>query len=410
MEHQEVTISRAEHQLELEMPEASKELNVPPKLLQFSCNHICSFSKQEFTSTDLQQRSKLTVMLCRLIIFYIMVMTAEIVGGVIANSLAIFTDAAHLLIDVAGFLISLFAVSASGWEATSQQSFGFNRLEVLGALLSVQLIWLVSGILLYAAVDRILHDEAKVKGKLMFATAAFGFIINLIMVVWLGHGHSHHICTDKDHDHDVNDHHQACNEKDHDHEKKELSARNEEESASLVSSFSEESQTLNINLQGAYLHVIVDLIQSVGVMIAGAIIWVKPEWLVVDLVCTIIFSLFALSATIPMLITIFSILMERTPNEIDVAHLEHGLNGIKGLHDVHDLHVWAITAAKIVLACHVVIEPEVNSNEILHKESYQQTSSEIGGTFSSLLLRKGSPEAAYAKILSTRRFMWRLIW
>lgn len=106
-----------------------------------------------------------------------------------AHSLSVISDAAHLLSDIVGFAISLFALRASGWEATPCQSFGYNRLEVLGALLSVQLIWFISGFLIYEAVGRILYRNARVDGKLMFAITTFGFVLNCIMVLWLGHHH-----------------------------------------------------------------------------------------------------------------------------------------------------------------------------------------------------------------------------
>ncbi|KAJ8559511.1 hypothetical protein K7X08_003569 [Anisodus acutangulus] len=326
----------------------------------FSCNPICSFSEQEHSMLDSRQRSKSTMKLCGLIIFYVMVMAVETIGGVKAHSLAVLTDAAHLLSDVVGFSISLFAVWVSGWDATKEHSFGYHRLEVLGALISVQLIWLISGFLIYEAIERMFQTNAKVNGKLMFAVAAFGLVINFISVVWLGHDHSlhsHSFSPCKDHDHDHN----------HDHEMQELHPRNEEESSKLVASSSSCSKHSNINIEGAYLHVISDLIQSVGVMIAGAIMWYKPEWLVVDLLCTIFFSIFALSTTVPMLRTIFSLLMERTPKEVDIVQLENGLKSLAGVKDVHDLHVWAITIGKIVLSCHVVVEPGVDQYEIIQK-------------------------------------------
>ncbi|KAE8711436.1 Metal tolerance protein B [Hibiscus syriacus] len=297
-------------------------------------------------------------------------MLVEIIGGVKANSLAVMTDAAHLLTDVAGFSISLFTVWASAWTATSYQSFGFNRLEVLGALLSVQLIWLISALLIYEAVDRILHEHGKVNGALMFAVAAFGFFINLVMVLWLGHDHTHHACggTDQhqqhDHDHDLDHHHHK-----HDHERGKPSELTEDEETNLVPSSTKTNKILNINLQGAYLHIMADLIQSVGVMIAGAVIWIKPEWLIVDLLSTLIFSTFALSTTLPMLRDIFTILMERTPRDINIDMLESGIKGINGVHNIHDLHVWAITVGKLVLSCHVEAEPGTSSNEILRQIS-----------------------------------------
>ncbi|XP_050140888.1 metal tolerance protein B-like isoform X2 [Malus sylvestris] len=298
-----------------------------------------------------------------------MFMVVEMIGGVKANSLAVLTDAAHLLTDVVGFSIALFTVLASGWEATSYQSFGYHRLEVLSALFSVQLIWLVSGILIYEAVDRIVHTKEKVNGLLMFSVAALGFLVNLIMVLWLGHDHTHHACGGLGHDHHhvhTHDHHHGHNHG-HDYQEEE-SAIMEDDKTSLVSSTSpEKTKILNINIQGAYLHVIADMIQSVGVMVAGGIIWARPDWLVVDLICTLIFSVFAVSTTISMLKNIYGILMERTPSEIDIAGLEKGIKRIKGVRDVHDLHVWALTVGKIVLSCHVTSEPAVSSSQIIDK-------------------------------------------
>lgn len=343
--------------LELDVSEVFNGVNGFPQKLQFSCSPTCSFSKQEQNKMDAVQRSKTTAKLSGLMVFYALIMVVEIVGGLKANSLTILTDAAHLLSDIVGFSISLFTVWVSGWEATPQHSFGFNRLEVLGALLSVQMIWLISGTLIYEAINRLIHKSTKVNGNLMFAVAAFGFVVNFLMVVWLGHDHSHH-----SHSHQ----HHACEPEDHHHKPEVLCAGNEEERMKLVASSTHNyAEMANINIQGAYLHLVTDLIQSVGVMIAGSIIWLKPEWLVVDLLCTIIFSVIALCTTFPMLKNVFSILMERAPTEIDIACVENGLKLIRGVNDVHDLHVWAITVGKNVLACHVVVEPGASPNEIL---------------------------------------------
>ncbi|CAI0539958.1 unnamed protein product [Linum tenue] len=304
---------------------------------------VCAFSKHVDDVHELEDRSKSAVKLSWLVIFYLMVMTVEIIGGVRANSLAVITDAAHLLTDVAGFAVSLFTVWASGWKTTSDQSFGFSRLEVLGALLSVQLIWLISGVLIYEAVNRILHKQAEVKGGLMFGIAAFGFIINLIMVIWLGHDHAHghgH-AHDHGHSHDHNHHHHIRSPK--------------------------KAKLLNINIQGAYLHVMADLIQSVGVMIAGAVIWAKPEWLIVDLICTLVFSTFVLFTTLPMLMDIFNILMERTPRDINLVRLENDLKCIRGVREIHDIHVWSMTVGKRVLTCHVIAEPEASAREMVNR-------------------------------------------
>ncbi|XP_050290348.1 metal tolerance protein B [Quercus robur] len=357
MEQEKVPILRTNSQLEIEIPIVSEEIDVLPMPPKSSCKSLCAFSKLENGTLESEARSKSAIKLWGLIIFYVLVMVVEIVGGLKANSLAVLTDAAHLLSDVAGFSISLFTVWASGWRATSHQSFGYSRLEVLGALISVQLIWLISGILIYEAIDRILHKKAMVNGPLMFAVAAFGFIINCLMVVWLGHNH----------DHNHNHNHHACGHGDHDHEREDEECATTEEKTNLVSDSPVKTKMLNINVQGAYLHVLTDLIQSVGVMIAGAIIWAKPNWLMVDLMCTLVFAVLALSTTLSMLGKIYGILMERTPSEINIDKLENGLRCIKGVQDIHDLHVWAITVGKIVLSCHVTAESGVCSSELLFK-------------------------------------------
>ena len=123
----------------------------------------------------------------------------------------------------------------------------------------------------------------------------------------------------------------------------------------------------NINVRGAWLHVLGDLIQSVGVMIGGAVIWVKPEWQIVDLICTLLFSALVLFTTVRMLRDILEILMESTPREIDVKSLEKGLIDIEGVIAIHELHIWAITMGKTLLACHVTIHPDANADVILHK-------------------------------------------
>ncbi|CAF1829630.1 BnaC04g13980D [Brassica napus] len=86
-----------------------------------------------------------------------------------------------------------------------------------------------------------------------------------------------------------------------------------------------------------------DMIQSLGVLIGGGIIWVKPKWVLVDLICTLVFSAFPLAATLPMLKNIFWILMERAPREMDIEKVERRLKRIKGVKIVHGLHVWEIT-------------------------------------------------------------------
>ncbi|KAL2516627.1 Metal tolerance protein 1 [Abeliophyllum distichum] len=340
----------------------------------------CGFSDTITSSKDAQERSasmrKLLIAVALCIIF----MSVEVVGGIKANSLAILTDAAHLLSDVAAFAISLFSLWAAGWEANQRQSYGFFRIEILGALISIQLIWLLAGILVYEAIIRLTHDTGEVKGFLMFLVSAFGLLVNVIMALLLGHDHGH---GHKTHDHDLehmhshgvsvtrhHHHHEGPSEQDEQHP-----VHDEDHAEPLLTSSSEgesksegkhkQKKQRNINVQGAYLHVLGDSIQSIGVMIGGAIIWYKPEWKVIDLICTLIFSVVVLGTTINMLRNILEVLMESTPREIDATRLEKGLCEMEEVVAIHELHIWAITLGKVLLACHVKINPEADANMVL---------------------------------------------
>lgn len=329
-------------------------------------------SKDAKERTAAMRKLLIAVVLCAIFI------AVEIVGGIKANSLAILTDAAHLLSDVASFAISLFSLWAASWEATPRQSYGFFRIEILGALVSIQIIWLLAGILVYEAIIRIIENTSEVNGFLMFLIATFGLVVNIIMAVLLGHdhghghgdhghghghGHSHHTITTTHHHHEEEKHH---HEHDHDHgheEDQHHHSGSDDHSAPLL----KPKKARNVNIQGAYLHVLGDSIQSIGVMIGGAIIWWKPQWKIVDLICTLVFSVIVLGTTIKMLRNILEVLMESTPREIDATKLEQGLLEMGEVMAIHELHIWAITVGKVLLACHVKIRPEADADMVLDK-------------------------------------------
>jgi zinc transporter 2 len=324
-------------------------------------------------------------------------MAVEIVGGIKANSLAILTDAAHLLSDVAAFAISLFSIWASGWEATPRRTYGYFRIEILGALISIQMIWLLAGILVYEAIARLIYDTGEVQGALMFAVSAVGLLVNIVMALLLGHDHGHahghgghdHGHSDHDHSHEDHDHthtNSLSGATHHNHHHHEGNSEDNGEhhdthgaylAEPLLSSHTEvenktngghkQKKQRNINIQGAYLHVLGDSIQSFGVMLGGALIWYKPGWKIIDLICTLVFSIIVLGTTISMLRNILEVLMESTPREIDATTLEKGLCEMDEVVAVHELHIWAITVGKFLLACHVMIKPDADADMVLDK-------------------------------------------
>ncbi|CAK7357478.1 unnamed protein product [Dovyalis caffra] len=369
----------------------------------------CGFSDAKTSSKDAQERGASMKKLGWAVGLCLVFMGVEIAGGIKANSLAILTDAAHLLSDVAAFAISLFSIWASGWEATPRRTYGYFRIEILGALISIQMIWLLAGILVYEAIVRLIHDTGEVQGALMFAVSAVGLLVNIVMALLLGHdhGHSHghghgghghgqdhgghdHGHSDHDHSHDE-DHDHAHNHglsggaTHHNHQHHEGSSKDNDEhhhthgadlAEPMLATHTDDSITKgghkqkkkrNINVQGAYLHVLGDSIQSVGVMIGGAIIWYKPEWKIIDLICTLVFSIIVLGTTISMLRNILEVLMESTPREIDATRLEKGLCEMDEVVAIHELHIWAITVGKFLLACHVMIKPDADADLVLDK-------------------------------------------
>lgn len=372
----------------------------------------CGFSDAKTSSKDARERAASMRQLVIAVVLCVIFMTVEVVGGIKANSLAILTDAAHLLSDVAAFAISLFSIWASGWEATPRQSYGFFRVEILGALVSIQMIWLLAGILVYEAIDRLIDGTTAVNGFLMFIVAAFGLVVNIAMALLLGHDHGHghalghghdHGDHGGDHDHAHEDHvhahdehgdshihgltfkthhqhahHHHSNDGDprthhdhhHDHETGHTEPLLKARSDTKTDPSSKPVETKrhrNINVQGAYLHVLGDSIQSVGVMIGGALIWWKPNWKIIDLICTLVFSFIVLGTTVRMIRSILEVLMESTPREIDATRLEEGLLEVDEVVAVHELHIWAITVGKVLLACHVKIKNDANADMVLDK-------------------------------------------
>jgi zinc transporter 2 len=222
----------------------------------------------------------------------------ELAAGIISGSLALLSDSFHLLSDVAGFIISLVAIHLAEMPATSTYSYGFHRVEILGAILSTSLIWALTAGLVWEAIQRV-QNPAVVDGKMMAITAGIGVGVNILLAVVLGgHGHSHgpgghghdhgHDHGGKKtvespvtygaleeghggHSHDEGSGHD--HEHDHDHEEPSNGAHDHD--------FSHEKKwSENINVSSAAIHVIGDIVSSVGVLIAGIVVYFYPEWTV----------------------------------------------------------------------------------------------------------------------------------
>jgi len=273
--------------------------------------------------------------------FTLVFMVAEIVGGYLANSLAIMTDAAHLLTDVCAMLVSLFAMHLAERPASSKATFGHGRAEIMGALISVLTIWALVGIIVFEAILRLIDDAKEegeaVDGMIMTIIGICGLVVNIIdagILTWgnAPHGHDH---GGSDHDHSHGGHGHG------DHE--------------------------NINVRGALLHVIGDCLQSLGVILASVVVWVGnylttgsargvTYYNLADPIVSLLFAAITLFITKGLIMRIINILMERVPPGVDYYGILKELEELEGVSEVHDLHIWAVTVGKNCLSCHITAD------------------------------------------------------
>ncbi|KAL5015535.1 hypothetical protein ScPMuIL_009805 [Solemya velum] len=283
-------------------------------------------------------------------------MTGEIIGGIIAHSLAIVSDAAHLLTDFASFMISLLAIFLTTRGATKKLSFGWYRAEILGALVSILMLWVITGVLAYMAVLRIVDDDYEINATVMLITAGCGVAFNLLMGATLhqyththSHGHSHH-----DTSYEASNSYGSVNTLPNNSIDSSHELNDDSENEPLV--HQPKKHGSNINVKAAFIHVIGDLIQSIGVCVAAFIIYFKPEWKIVDPICTFIFSIVVLVTTITILRDILVVLMEGTPKGIDFMAVQNSFFDIPGIRDLHDLRLWSLSMEKIAMSIHIAVD------------------------------------------------------
>ncbi|XP_019368000.1 PREDICTED: zinc transporter 2 [Gavialis gangeticus] len=243
------------------------------------------------------------------------------------------TDAAHLLTDFASMMISLFSLWMASRPATKTMNFGWHRAEILGALLSVLSIWVVTGVLVYLAVERLLSSKYEIQGEAMLITSACAVAVNIMMGVALhqtGHGHSHHGHEHGPHGPDAQP---------------------------------------NPSVRAAFIHVVGDLLQSVGVLVAAYVIYFKPEYKFMDPVCTFLFSFLVLGTTLTILRDVVLVLMEGTPKGVDFNSVKEILLSIDGVKALHSLHIWALTVSHPVLSVHIAIHENAEAQAVLKEAS-----------------------------------------
>lgn len=293
-------------------------------------------------------------------------MIVEIIGGYLSNSIAIMSDAAHLFSDLLGFLISIVSIVIAKRSATNHMSYGYHRAEVIGALVSISIIWGLTLWLLYAAAIRLFYPQP-VEGGIMLVVAILGLLFNVIMGIVLlyeGIDHSMHLHShgDNDHGHSQGNHEHSQNEN-HDHahsdETKNLKdhehgdhGNHDHDDHHDEHDHSKNNVNDQVNVRAALIHIIGDGLQNVGVIIAGAIVYFNPQYTIVDPICTIVFAVIVFLTTIRILKECLLVIMEGSPIE-NVEKLKNRLLKIEGVVECHDLHVWSLSQGKMSMTCHL---------------------------------------------------------
>lgn len=242
------------------------------------------------------------------------ILIAELVGGLVTNSLALLSDAAHMFSDVAALGLSLLAIWFASKPATLQRTYGFYRAEVLAALGNAVTLVVVSLYIFWEAYQRF-QNPPEVKSGLMLAVAGIGLAANLASAWVLSRGGGHHH---------------------------------------------------NLNVRGAFLHVLGDALGSAGA-IAAALIMMYTDWYYADPVISVVIGVLVLLSSYRLLRDTVHVLLEGTPAHIDLGKLRKAMHAVGGVQQVHDLHVWSVSSGFVCMSGHVVIENEQDGQRILRQ-------------------------------------------
>ena len=310
-------------------------------------------------------------------------MTIEFIFGYIAGSLAIMSDATHLLSDLAGFLISLFSLIVALKPANKNFTFGYHRFEVLGALASILIIWGLTVWLLIAAVYRIKHPNPIV-GIIMVCIAAGSLVFNIIMNRILAYNPVVNAMDDglgaiketkKEEESNSNEavtmnilNNNDMNEGLLDNYNTAENSKDSNNNNGMNEGDLEHNLKADDNpvIRAAYIHILGDMIQSSGVLLAALMIYLfqdtHPGVRILDPICTFCFAIVVLCITFPVSRDCFYVLLESTPRDLDIESLYNDLSSIKGVISVHDIHLWNISIGRPSIALHIICD---NPDEIL---------------------------------------------
>jgi len=253
------------------------------------------------------------------------VMVIEIIGGVVADSLALVADAAHMATDALGLGMALLAIHFANRPPTGKRTFGYARAEILAALANCLLLLGVGGYVLYEAIQRFI-TPAGTEGGLTIVFGAIGLVANMISLSLLMRG-----------------------------------------------------QKESLNVRGAFLEVAADALGSVAVLISATVI-LTTGWQAADPIASLVIGLMIVPRTFKLLRETLDVLLESAPKDVDMTEVRTHILALDGVEDVHDLHAWTITSGMPVLSAHVVVRSDVLS-AIGHEKMLHELQGCLGDHF-----------------------------
>jgi cobalt-zinc-cadmium efflux system protein len=244
------------------------------------------------------------------LILTLVFMGVEIAGGLLSRSLALLADAGHMASDAGALALSLFAFWLSSKPRSLRRTFGWYRFEIFAALLNGLSLWLAAGIIVWEAFRRV-RAPLDIKTGPMLLVAAAGLAVNF-----------------------------------------------------LVAGILHRSRHESLNTKGAYLHVIGDTLGSIGVISAGILIR-ATGWKIVDPIVSVLLCGLIAWSGVRLVREAFHILMEGTPDHLNLEEIRAGLAGISGVRDIHDLHIWTVTSGFVALTVHLAVDDPGEASTVL---------------------------------------------
>jgi cobalt-zinc-cadmium efflux system protein len=237
-------------------------------------------------------------------------LVAEVVGGILTNSLALLADAGHMLSDVGALSMSMFAIWIAMRPATAKRTYGFHRVEILAALANGLTLVAIALVIFWQAAQRV-QDPPDVHSLPMLAVAAAGLGANVA-------------------------------------------------SGSILF----RHRRGNLNVRGAFLHVAGDALGSVGAISAG-LIMLTTGWFLADPIISVFIAALILLSSWRLLRESLGVLLEAAPRHVDVRQLEGALKAVPGVEGIHDLHVWTVTSGFVALSCHCEVDGQRDTHQVL---------------------------------------------